>query len=415
MNGKVRTQLSIMMFLEFFVWGAWCVTMSAYLLHGLEFSGGQVAGAYSTTAWGAIVAPFFIGMIADKFFNAEKVLGILHLVGAGLMWWVSTITEPRLFFWALLAYALTYMPTIALTNAIAFNKMTDPEKEFPPIRVLGTIGWIVAGVTISFILSRFVEGVEKTAIPMRMAAVAAAMLGVYSFFLPKTPPKMKGQKVTVGQVLGLDALMLMKKFSFAVFIVTSFLICIPLAFYYAFAHGFLTELKLGSEAAKMSLGQASEVIFMLIMPFVFARLGVKKMLIVGMAAWAVRYACFAFGMPGSTVALLYIGILMHGVCYDFFFVTGQIYVDNEAPENVRAAAQGLIALVTYGVGMLVGNMVAGKVVDHYAYVEVIEGVETTLHTWKNIWLIPGAAAIVFIILFALTFRDSKKVEAAPAE
>lgn len=390
---SVRGRLSAMMFLQFFVWGAWFVTMGTYLLQTLQFSGTQTAGAYSTMPWGAIVAPFIVGMIADRFFAAEKVLGLLHLAGAALLYYVSTLTSPGPFFWVLLLYALCYNPTLALVNAISFNQMASPEKQFPGIRVWGTIGWIVAGLLVGSL------GLESTATPLRIAAACSALLGVFAFALPHTPPKSLGHKVTVRDVLGLDALTLMKERSFAVFVIGSLLICIPLAFYYGFTNAFLNEKGVVNAAGKMTMGQMSEVLFMLVMPFFFRRLGVKWMLVVGMAAWALRYVLFAFGNPSELVFMYYLGILLHGICYDFFFVTGQIYVDNTAPKTIQASAQGFITLVTYGVGMLIGNWVAGPVVDRFARAAG----EATVHDWTSIWLVPAAMAVVVIVLFVALF------------
>ncbi len=409
MNMKVRVQLSVMMFLEFFVWGAWCVTLGSYLGEkGLAFKGPQIGDAFNTTAWAAIISPFFVGMIADRFFPAQILLGILHLLGAGLLYWVSTVTDPTLFFWSLFAYALCYMPTLALVNAIAFNKMKDPSAEFPSVRVLGTLGWIVAGLVISYGLgtvfsAKLAQGtpIDATKYPILMASVASLVMGLYSFTLPFTPPKAKGARVTVSDILGLKALSLMKDFSFLVFVVGSFLICIPLAFYYTCTNMFFTEVNLANAAAKMSMGQMSEMLFMVVMPFFLKRLGVKKMLLVGMAAWAVRYAFFAYGGPAMPLVMMfYVGILLHGVCYDFFFVTGQLYVDRMAPVDIRANAQGFIGLVTYGAGMIVGNKIAGPVLDKFA---VAGG-----HNWQQIWLIPGGMAVAIIVLFALLFHENKQ-------
>jgi len=406
MNTRIRIELSVMMFLQFFVWGAWAVTMGTYL-GTIGFQLSDVTRAYSTTAWAAVISPFFIGMVADRFFSAERVMGILHLLGAVLMFWATKVTQPMEFFWILLGYALCYMPTLALVNAISFHQMKDPSKEFPSIRVLGTIGWIVAGL----VISRW--KLEKEVLPLQMAAACSLALGVYSFFLPHTPPKSVGKKVTVSDVLGLDALRLMKDFSFSVFIIGSLLVCIPLAFYYAFTNPFLNEAGMVKSAAKQSMGQMSEVIFMLVMPFFFARLGVKKMLLVGMAAWALRYVLFAFGDVGSLEFMLYIGILLHGVCYDFFFVTGQLYVDKEAPEAIRANAQGFIGLVTYGAGMIIGNYVAGKIGDHYSIMGAEPG-NVVGHHWQQIWLAPAAMAFVVLVLFMLMFRDPNNSAKAAA-
>ena len=312
---------------------------------------------------------------------------------------ISTVTTPGAFFWVLLLYALCYNPTLALVNAISFNQMASPEKQFPGIRVFGTIGWIVAGLSVGFM------GVEATATPLRIAAVASLALAVFSLGLPHTPPKSLGHKVTVRDVLGLDALTLMKDRSFAIFVLGSLLICIPLAFYYNFTNLFLNESGMANAAAKQSLGQMSEVAFMLVMPFFFRRLGVKWMLIAGMAAWAARYLLFAYGNAGELVFMLYLGILLHGICYDFFFVTGQIYVDKAAPKSIQASAQGFITLVTYGVGMLIGSWVSGPVVDRYA--RQADGGGLVSHDWTAIWLWPASMAFVIILLFAFFFDGGK--------
>ncbi len=399
LSQSVRVRLAAMMFLQFFVWGAWFVTLSTYLGLGKGFAGTDIGAAYSTMPWGAIVAPFLVGMIADRFFAAERVLGVMHLLGAALLYVAAGAKTPGEVFWILLAYALCYNPTLALVNAIAFNQMASPVKQFPAIRVFGTIGWIVAGLIVSFLK------VEATARPLQIAAATSLLLGLFAFALPHTPPKALGHRVTVRDVLGLDALALMKGRSFAVFVLGSLLICIPLAFYYNFTNLFLNEQGLAGAAGKMTMGQMSEVLFMLVMPFFFVRLGVKKMLIVGMLAWAVRYLLFAFGNTSELVFFYYLGILLHGVCYDFFFVTGQIYVDDIAPRSIQASAQGFITFITYGVGMLIGSLVSGRVVEAY---QVMQGTEIAGHDWRSIWIVPAAMAFVVIVLFALLFRDEKR-------
>ncbi len=398
MTQTIRLKLSVMMFLEFFIWGAWYVTMGTYLLKTLSFSGTESGAAYGTTALAAIVSPFFVGMVADRFFATEKVLAALHLIGAGLLYWVSTLPNFGSFYWVLLAYALCYMPTLALTNALAFHQMKDPQKEFPGIRVLGTVGWIVAGVVISALSA------ESLALQFRLAAGASLALGLFAFTLPHTPPAKLGHAVSVRDVLGLDALQLMKDRSFAIFVLGSFLVCIPLQFYYAFLNPFLNEIGRTSTAVTQSLGQVSEVGFMLLMPFFFVRLGVKKMLLVGMAAWMARYLLFAFGDNHGLVWMLFLGILLHGVCYDFFFVTGQIYVDAKAPLHIRAAAQGFITFVTYGVGMFIGSYLSGWIVDQY--------VTPGGHDWRTIWLIPAAMAFAVLALFAAFFSGREEAQTA---
>jgi nucleoside transporter len=390
----IRVKLSAMMFLQYFVWGTWYVTMGTYLLQTLRFSGQQSGVAYSTTALAAMVSPFFVGLVADRFFATERILAFLHLLGAGLLFWVSTLTDFGTFYPVLLGYTLCYMPTLALTNSLSFHQMQDPGKEFPRVRVFGTIGWIVAGFTISFL------NAEAVALQFRIAAASSAVLGLYSLFLPHTPPAKLGHKVGMRDILGLDALQLMKERSFAIFVIGSFLICIPLQFYYAFTNPFLTELGVTNAAGKQTFGQMSEIFFMLVMPWFFVRLGIKKMMLFGMLAWAIRYVLFAYGDAGALVWMLYLGIILHGICYDFFFVTGQIYVDKKASLHIRAAAQGFIAFVTLGVGMFVGSYVAGWVVDRYSYA----GVAQTLHNWAPIWLIPAAMSAGVLLLFALFFK-----------
>jgi nucleoside transporter len=408
-NTTIRVKLAVMMFLEFFVWGSWAVTMGTYLSK-IGFDGTQIGTAYTATGWAAIVSPFFIGMVADRFFSAERVLGVLHLVGAGIIYYASTVQDFSLFFPILLAYALCYMPTLALVNAIAFNVIDDPGKQFPMIRVFGTIGWIAAGLTITYVLGSSIPGVDGTAIPMKMAAIASAILGIYSFFLPNTPPKGAGKAVTISDVLGLESLSLMKDRSFAIFVIASLVISIPLAFYYNFTNLFLNELGMEGVAAKMSYGQMSEIFFMVVFPFFFIRMGIKWTLAAGMAAWAVRYVLFANGDTDSLISLLYLGILLHGICYDFFFMTGHIYVNREAPKEIQASAQGFIALVTYGVGMVIGSLLSGPIVDAYKIVGADGAV--TGHNWQSIWMIPAGMAFAVLVVFVLLFKEPEDKSAA---
>jgi nucleoside transporter len=396
MDAKTYWRLSLMMFLQFFVWGAWFVTLGTHLSE-IGFTGSQIGYTYLMNNIAAIISPFFVGMIADRFFASQKVMGALHLLGGLILYFSADLTATGPLIFGLLLYNLTYMPTLALVNAVSFRQMQSPDAQFPKVRVWGTIGWIVAGLVITFILSKFYPDVEKSSVPMKMAALASVLMGLYSFTLPNTPPQNVGKKVTAGEVLGLKTLRLLKEKSFFIFVLCSLLISIPLAFYYNFTNLYLNDLGMQGVAAKQSLGQVSEVLFMILMPFFFVRLGVKKMLLVGMLAWVVRYAFFANGNMGSLEWMLYAGILLHGVCYDFFFVTGQIYVDKKAPNEIRASAQGFIALITYGVGIGLGSILSGKVVDAFT----VGGVKD----WKMIWLIPCALAAVIALFFALTFRD----------
>ncbi|MBI9016263.1 MAG: nucleoside permease [Phycisphaerae bacterium] len=421
MKTAVRAQLSTMMFVEFFVWGAWTVILVTYLMSGMGFSGKQVGAAYGTAAIASMISPFFVGMFADRFFSAQKLLAFLHLLGGALLIFViPKATTWGAFYGALLAYMLTYMPTLALTNTIALKQMQDPEKEFPPIRLFGTLGWIAVGFLVGYMYlsgdgslkmvfgkveagSDLVE-VAQTAIPFKMAGIGAIILGLFSFMLPNTPPQSAGQKITARDILGLDALNLFKDKSFTVFAICSMLICIPLAFYYNFTNQFLGDAGMLNAPAKMTFGQMSEVFFMLVMPFFFKRLGVKKMLLVGMIFWTARYLCFSFGYSQQALILLYLGIIFHGICYDFFFVTGQIYIDQKAPDHLRGSAQGLIAFITLGVGMFIGANVSGMIVDNYT--TTVDGV--VKQDWGTIWMIPAAMAAVVAIIFALFFKDDKK-------
>ncbi|TAE55127.1 MAG: MFS transporter [Bacteroidetes bacterium] len=395
MNLTTRSQLSAMMFLQYFVWGAWYVTLGTYLGANLKFSGVEIATVYGAGAIAAMISPFFVGLIADRFFATERVLGVMHLVGAVLMYLASTVTSFASFYPVLLGYTLCYMPTLALSNSVAFHQMKDPGTEFPTIRVFGTAGWILAGLIIGYLK------IEAQAMPLQIAAGISVLLGLYSFTLPHTPPKDKGKQVTVRDVLGLDAVGLLKKPAFLVLFVASILICIPLMFYYTFTNNFLNETGFENAAGKMTLGQFSELAFLLVMPLLFSRLGVKWMMLIGMLAWGLRYVLFAFGNPDALVWMYYGGIVLHGICYDFFFVTGQIYADKRAPESLRSSVQGMMTFATYGVGMFIGSLVSGPIVDAYKTGE-------TSHNWEQIWLIPAAFSVLVGIAFFLLFREEKE-------
>lgn len=396
MSKKIYTQLSVMMFLEFFIWGAWFVTLGTYLA-AINFSGANVGYTYLMNNIAAVVSPFFVGMIADRFFASEKVMGVLHIAGGVVIYFVAGLTSVTPLILGLLLYNLFYMPTVALANTISFNQMEKPDAQFPKVRVWGTIGWIVAGLLITYIQFNYFTQIEASPIPMKLAAVASIILGIYSFTLPHTPPQKSGEKVTIGDILGFKALSLLKERNFLIFVISAVLICIPLAFYYNFTNMFLNDLGMEGVAAKQSMGQMSEVLFMLLMPFFFKRLGVKWMLLVGMLSWVLRYILFAQGDLGAMVWMLYMGIILHGICYDFFFVTGQIYVNNKAGKEIRASAQGFFAFLTYGVGIGVGSIISGQIVDMFT----LEGVKN----WTSIWWFPAIFAAVVSLLFIFMFKN----------
>jgi nucleoside transporter len=399
MKKQMKARLSLMMFLEYFIWGVWYVTLGTWLGQSLRFTGAQIGLVAGTTAIGAIVSPFLVGLIADRLFATQKVLAAVHGLGALLLFLASSQAAFGPVYFLVLLYALCYMPTLSLTNSLAFRQMSDPKTEFGPIRVLGTGGWIVAGLLIGTLR------LEATAIPMRLAASASILMALYCLTLPDTPPLMKATQFRMSDVFPAEVRSLFKERAFTIFVLASFLICVPLQFYYAFTNLFMNEVGVKNAAGKMTGGQMSELFCMLLIPWFFRRLGVKYMLIAGMLAWTLRYMLFAYGNSGSGMWMLWLGILLHGICYDFFFVTGQIYVDRKAPLALRAAAQGMITLITYGAGMLLGSWLSGYVVDLYAHTSA-QG--TVTHAWRSIWMISAGCSAAVLLFFFFTFRDTDK-------
>ena len=423
---NVKVRLCVMMFLQFFIWGAFFVPMGSYLSQifaSFKEEGtlnSIIGGIYATQTWAALLAPIIVGFLADRLFNKERVNGVLHLIGAGFLWWCGTINDsPTQFWWIMFAFFTCYMPTLALVNAITFQNVESVENEFPRIRLWGTIGWIFSGLVVaeSFFglfplpILPGIEGAGNTGFPLQLSAIVSFIYGLYSFTLPASPPQGRDVAFSLTKVLGLDAVKLFQNTSYLIFAVCSFLICIPLAFYYARTNEFASNVAFGENTpAVMALGQVSEIFFMLLVPFFLARLGVKWMLLVGMLAWAVRYTLF--GLFPSSSAMVLLGIVLHGICYDFFFVTGQLYTDRVAPREMRTSAQALVGLLTYGAGMLVGNLLQGVWGDSI-------GLDpTTKEGWlagaKMFWLMPAGLAIAVSVLFMFTFWDDTKVNANEA-
>ncbi|MFT4204472.1 MAG: nucleoside permease [Chitinophagaceae bacterium] len=428
MNTTTRFKLSLMMFLEFFIWGGWFVTLGTFLGNNLKADEFQIANVFSTQSYGAIIAPFIIGMIADRFFNAERILGILHIVGAILMFLMFKAENVSVFYPYVLGYMILYMPTLALVNSVSFRQMNNPEKEFSSIRIWGTIGWIIAGLAISYVFHWDNNDNNLAHDTLRntflMSAIASFILGVFSFTLPKTPPKKSEKGASFSQILGLDALKLLADKNFFLFFLSSILICIPLAFYYSHANPFFTNIGMENVTGKMAIGQVSETLFLLMIPIFFKRFGFKKTILAGMFAWVVRYLLFAYGNAGELAFILILGIALHGICYDFFFVSGQIYTDSKAGEKYKSSAQGLITLATYGVGQLIGFWVAGYVSKYYsglAPAKLEAGASLTAEEtaariaqygifWQHVWVVPAVIAGIVAILFMVFFKNNTKGE-----
>lgn len=399
----IGPRLSVMMFLQFFVWGAWYVSMTGWM--NTKGLGDLTGWAYTVGPIAACISPFFLGLVADRFFATQRVLAVMHLVGGACLLAIPTVIDgldpatPKTFshpfVLLLLAHMLFYMPTLGLTNTLSFHNMTSPEKQFPIVRVFGTIGWIAGNIAVSKL-----DGGDKSATQFVLAGGAAVLLGVYSFFLPHTPPPSAGKKVSAREVLGLDSLALLAKPSYAVFILCSFLICIPLAGYYNQARNFVEYVGFAEPTFTMSYGQMSEILFMVTMPLFFARLGVKWMLAIGMMAWVARYGLFSFGADDKVMWMALVGVLLHGICYDFFFVTGFLYVDRAAPKELRGQAQGFLVLVTQGLGLGVG----AKVVD--GLVSRSKSPQGDMD-WSSFWQVLAVAALVVLIAFVALFREPK--------
>ena len=395
-----RIQLSLMMFLNYVIWGAWYTTISTYLTQTLHFTGTEAGAVFGTSALACMISPFFVGMIADRFFPSEKVMAALHLIGAGLLFAVTQMHSFGAVYAIMFIYCLCYFPTVSLSNSLALSQMKDAGRDFPLIRVWGTLGWIVI-VNIVGALK-----VEASHTQFLIASGASVAMAIFSLTLPHTPPPNKGQAITVSRVLGLDALVILKDPSFLIFVIASILACIPLTFYFSFTNAYLNEVHVENAAGKMSLGQASEVIMMILMPFIFRKVSVKMILLAGLLAWTVRYALLAYGNPGSGMWMFYLAILLHGICYDFFFMTGQLYTDIQAPANLRAAAQGLIIFLTYGVGMFIGSVLSGGAVDYFT--KTVNGVMT--RDWQSFWLTSSAGAAVILLMLVLFFKSKAKVQ-----
>jgi nucleoside transporter len=397
MKMKTGIILSLMMFLQYYIWGSWYVTMGTFMTKFLGSTGIQIGAAYSALAIATMISPFFVGMIADRFFPAQRVMGVLHILGGLLLFLVSRITTNGQFYWVILLYSLAYMPTIALSNSVAFRQMSDPGRQFPLVRVFGTVGWIIAGFMITIL------GIEQTPNTFFMAAIVSVALGLFSFALPDTLPPAKTSS-SARSIMGIDAFVLFRNKPYLIFFIAAIFVCIPLSFYFGFANLYLNQLGMKNAAGKMVMGQISEALFILLIPFLFNRIGVKKMLLIGMTAWILRYLCFVFGNIGANLWMLYTGIILHGVCYDFFFVTGYMYTEKKSNERIKNTAQGLFTFVTYGLGMFIGTWFSGFVTSYYTV--------NHAYQWENIWYVPAYIATAALIGFIFFFKEKKQIEVA---
>jgi nucleoside transporter len=405
MSTFIKTRLGVMMVLEYIIWGSWYVTITTYLTSTLHFSGTEAGAVFGTVSVASLVSPFFVGLVADRFFATERVMAALYVAGAVLIFLVTKVESFVAVYSLMLAFCLCYFPTIALTNSITMQQVADPGRDFPPIRVMGTLGWIAVNLVVGYMR------VEADTTPFLIAAGACIVMAVYSLVaLPHTPPRARGQKVTARQVLGLDALAMMKKRSYLVFVIASVLACIPLTFYYSFTNPYLNEVGVVNAAGKMTLGQVSEVVLLLLMPIVFRIVSVRGILLAGLLAWTVRYLLLAYGDPGPGMWMFYVAIMLHGICYDFFFVSGQLYTDQEAPPHLRSTAQGFITFVTYGLGMLVGSLLSGGALDYFS--TTVDG--TLVRNWTSFWLSSALMSFAIMLVVLFFFRDRTKIQSAGA-
>jgi len=407
MQTQLKAKLSFFMFLQYFIWGSWYVSMGTYLFKTLHFEGGQIGLAYGAFAIGAMISPFFVGLIADRYFASEKLLAVLGILGGLLMFAIPKLTTFGSFYPVVILYCATYVPTLALGNSLSLHHLENPKRDFPLIKTLSAVGWIAGGVTLSVVLKG-----EQSSVQFYLAGAASIALGLFSLALPHTPPKKTGKDIRLGEILGLDALALLKKPSFAIFIACMFLICIPLYFYFVNMNQYVTELGWTYSAAKMSLAQVSDIIFLILLPLMLRSLGYKKTICIGILAWVARYFLLAASVDNATLgtSLVFSAILLHGVCYDFLFIAGQLYVDDEANERMRGAAQGFIAFILWGVGNFVGSTLAGKSQEFHTLKQPVGNIA---HDWHGIWIYPAWGAVAVLAIFLIFFREPPKKTPLP--
>ncbi len=407
MQTSLKIKLGVFMFLQYFIWGSWYVSMGAYLSNTLKFEGAQIGLAYGAFAIGAMISPFLVGLIADRFFASEEILALLGILGGAMLCALPQFSSFASFYPALIFYCALYVPTLALGNSLSLHHLKNPKADFPRVKMLSAVGWIAGLATLNFL-----KGAESS-VQFYLAGGASIIFGLFSLALPHTPPKKTGADVSISEILGLDALAMLKKPSFAIFILCMFLICIPLYFYFVNLGIYLTELKWENMLVKTSFAQISDVIFFLLLPLFLKRFGYKITIFIGLACWVARYFALSTSVDAgaSATALIFIAIFLHGACYDFLFIAGQLYVDDEATERTRGAAQGFIAFILWGAGAFVGTFLAGKVLAQHALAEPVNGLS---HDWAAIWQTPAWGAAVVLVIFLIFFRDPEKQAAVKA-
>jgi len=395
MNRKLQFRLSLLQILQFFIWGSWFVTGGTYMLETLNFTGRQVGWVYTNFSIAATVTPLFMGVLADRLFAAEQLLAVLHLIGGALLFWASNVTDFTAFNTIILLYVLSYLPTFALSNSLCFHHVEDSKRDFPKIRVWGTISWIAAGLMVSYL------NIENQVTPFKIAAGCSVFQAIYCLTLPHTPPTKKEKMSLLDTIIGPEIRSLFKERSFAVLVICIGLICIPLSYYYSFVNPFLNEIGVADAAAKMSLGQVVEILLLLALPWLFTKLRLKTIIFMGLFAWGARYGLFILGIHWNAEWILIIGLLLHGAAYIFSMLSAQIYLDTIVPVHLRSTAQGFFSLLTMGLMALVGTMIAGETVN--AYTDAAGN-----HDWAVIWRLPFIFGVLVSLAFLVLFKSKSK-------
>ncbi|HEY8659733.1 MAG TPA: nucleoside permease [Hanamia sp.] len=412
---SIKFRLIVMNFLEFFVWGAWLISIGGYLGGTLHFSGSQIGAVFSTLGIASLFMPALMGIVADKWLNAEKVLGICHIVGAAMLLWASTIKDPDVFFWVMLLNSMFYMPTIALNNTVSYivleQKGFNIVKDFPPIRVWGTIGFIAAMWVVD------IAGWKSSNMQLIFSAISALILGFYSFTIPKCPP-IKSRSSSFISSIGLDAFVLFKQRKMFIFFLFAMFLGAALQITNAFGGSFLESFQITypdtfgvkHPILLLSISQISETLFILTIPFFLSKFGIKKVMLISILAWVFRFGLFAIGDPGNGLYLLVLSMIIYGMAFDFFNISGSLFVENEVSAGIRASAQGLFMFMTNGIGAMIGGYGSGLIVDYFTRVNPVTK-EIISRDWQSIWFTFAGYALVLAVIFPLVFKYKHEANA----